>query len=177
MSLEVGSMWDLFYAVIRQIPSGKVATYGAVAEWAGKPRTARHVGYALAAFKGGGSDQPVPWQRVVGARAKGFGWIAIREPIGAAIQQKLLEGEGVSFDARGRIDLGRFGWRGPRARRLDALASRHEREEERELARSKRAAASATSKARKSSREGKSNSKAKPAPRPSKAKKSTAHRR
>jgi len=115
--LTVGSLWDLFYGVIRRIPSGKVATYGAVAEWAGKPRTARHVGFALAAFKGSREDNPVPWQRVVGAKTKAFGSIAIRDPIGAAIQQQLLEAEGVVLDARGRISLETFGWRGPRSRR------------------------------------------------------------
>ena len=127
-------MWDLFYAVIRKIPSGKVATYGAVAEWAGKPRTARHVGYALAACKGSSGGKTIPWQRVVGSRGKGFGSIAIREPIGAAIQRQLLEAEGVVLDRRDRIPLDRYGWAGPRGRRSAAspAVKRAEAEEERE---------------------------------------------
>ena len=128
--LTVGSLWDLFYGVIRRIPSGKVATYGAVAEWAGKPRTARHVGFALAAFKGSRGDNPVPWQRVVGAKTKAFGSIAIRDPIGAAIQQQLLEAEGVVLDARGRISLETFGWRGPRSHRAAHPIARAMAEEE-----------------------------------------------
>ncbi len=41
--------------------------------------------------------------------------ISILDPVGAAVQRRLLEGEGVEFDALGRVDLARFGWR-PRAR-------------------------------------------------------------
>jgi methylated-DNA-protein-cysteine methyltransferase-like protein len=122
-------MWDAFYRVIRRIPRGKVATYGAVAEWAGRPRTARHVGYALAALKEQRGAHGVPWQRVVGARGKGTATITIRDPVGAAIQRQLLEAEGVLLDERDRISLKRFGWKGPMrrappARQVRAASSR-----------------------------------------------------
>jgi methylated-DNA-protein-cysteine methyltransferase-like protein len=110
------SLWELYYRVIRKIPRGKVATYGRVAEWSGKPRTARHVGYALAAL-GGKDRRDVPWQRVLGTRGKGFAVVTIRDPMGGAVQRQLLEREKVRFDERGRIDLARFGWPGPSRRR------------------------------------------------------------
>ncbi|HEY6098678.1 MAG TPA: MGMT family protein [Anaeromyxobacter sp.] len=100
--------WADYYRVVRRIPRGRVATYGDVALAAGKPRAARQVGYALAALRGAKHD--VPWQRVLGARPRGMAAVSILDPIGAAVQQRLLEREGVRFDDRGRVDLGRFGW-------------------------------------------------------------------
>ncbi|WP_242395518.1 MGMT family protein [Anaeromyxobacter oryzisoli] len=100
--------WSAYYRVVRRIPRGRVATYGAVALLAGRPRAARQVGYALAALRGTRHD--VPWQRVLGARPRERAAISILDPIGAAVQRELLEAEGVRFDPRGRVDLARFGW-------------------------------------------------------------------
>jgi methylated-DNA-protein-cysteine methyltransferase-like protein len=111
-SLPAG--WAEYYRVVRRIPRGRVATYGDVALVAGKPRGARQVGYALAALRGARHD--VPWQRVLGARPRGKAAISILDPVGAAVQRKLLEEEGVRFDASDRVDLDRFGW--ARARRV-----------------------------------------------------------
>jgi methylated-DNA-protein-cysteine methyltransferase related protein len=103
------SGWSVFYRIVRRIPRGRVATYGAVALAAGKPRAARQVGFALAALRGSVHD--VPWQRVLGARPRGHAAISLLDPVGAAVQRRLLEEEGVAFDERGRIDLARYGWR------------------------------------------------------------------
>jgi methylated-DNA-protein-cysteine methyltransferase-like protein len=99
----------VFYRIVRRIPRGRVATYGEVALVAGKPRAARQVGFALAALRGARHD--VPWQRVLGARPRGRAAISILDPVGAAVQRKLLEAEGIRFDPRDRVDLGEFGWR------------------------------------------------------------------
>ena len=115
--------WDVFYRVVRRIPRGRVATYGGVALVAGKPRAGRQVGYALAALRG--SKHDVPWQRVCGARPRGHAEVSILDPIGAAVQRRLLEAEGVAFDDLGRIDLARFGW--PGAARAAARATRSPR--------------------------------------------------
>jgi len=96
------------YAVVRRIPTGRVATYGGVAREAGLPGRARQVGYALAGLGRGEVTEDVPWHRVVNAR----GEISTRAG-GAAferLQRSLLEAEGVAFDNRGRIDLDRHGW-------------------------------------------------------------------
>jgi methylated-DNA-protein-cysteine methyltransferase-like protein len=106
--------WTAFYRVVRRIPRGRVATYGDVALAAGKARAARQVGYALAALRGAKHD--VPWQRVLGARPRGFAAISILDPMGAAVQRSLLEKEGIRFDDRDRVDLTRFGWRKAKAR-------------------------------------------------------------
>jgi len=95
--------YEEIYALVRQIPPGKVATYGQVAALVGGC-TARMVGYAMAATPEGSG---VPWQRVINSKGKisphGFGY-------GSALQRALLEEEGVIFDDQGCIDLKRFGW-------------------------------------------------------------------
>ena len=87
-----------------RIPRGRVATYGQVAALAGRGGHARQVGYALHSLPEG---SPLPWQRVINAR----GEVSERAHAGwAGYQRHLLEEEGVRFDARGRIDLARWGW-------------------------------------------------------------------
>jgi methylated-DNA-protein-cysteine methyltransferase-like protein len=100
--------WARFYQVVRRIPRGRVSTYGRVAEIAGRPRAARHVGYAMAALRGTTHD--VPWHRVLGARPRNRAAVAILEPTGAATQRLRLEAEGVRFDAQSRVSLDEFGW-------------------------------------------------------------------
>ena len=117
---ETISWWEEFYRVVRRIPRGRVCTYGAVAAMAGHPRSARHVGFALAALKETRGKRGVPWHRVLGSRPRNRAAVTIRDPIGGAIQRKRLEEEGVEFDARGNVSLDRFGWFGKpsgRARR------------------------------------------------------------
>jgi methylated-DNA-protein-cysteine methyltransferase-like protein len=86
------------YAKVKEVPPGRVATYGDVAAALGSPRVARHVGWALAAC----GDDDVPWHRVINAtgRISGRG-----EVPRAALQQALLEAEGVVFDNNGRVRL------------------------------------------------------------------------
>jgi methylated-DNA-protein-cysteine methyltransferase-like protein len=98
---------EAVWALVRRIPRGRATSYGAVAAFLGSPRAARGVGYALSAL---GSDTNVPWWRVLN-RA---GEVSIKGAPGLpALQRTLLEAEGVRFDARGRVDFARFGWRGP----------------------------------------------------------------
>jgi methylated-DNA-protein-cysteine methyltransferase related protein len=93
------------YDVVRQIPVGRVSTYGDVAVVAGMPGQARLVGYALHALPG---HSAVPWHRVINAR----GGISTGRafPGGELVQRQLLEAEGIEFDARGRVPLQRFRW-------------------------------------------------------------------
>ena len=106
---DAGDGWEHFYAVVRRIPSGRVVTYGQVAELAGSPGQARQVGWALHALQRG---TRVPWQRVVNAR----GACSLRPGSGSEHEQRRrLEAEGVAFGAGGRIDLPRFRWNGGRS--------------------------------------------------------------
>jgi methylated-DNA-protein-cysteine methyltransferase-like protein len=93
------------YAVVRAIPSGRVATYGQVAELADLPRGHRRVARAMRVCPAG-----LPWQRVVGRKDARRAQIAIQDPEHAALQRKLLQAERVRFDASGCIALRAYGW-------------------------------------------------------------------
>lgn len=104
----ISSTYARIYAAVRRVPRGRVATYGQIARLAGIPGAARQVGYALNATPQG---MRIPWQRIVNAQ----GTISRRaDPDDEVHQRRLLEAEGVRFDARGRIALDRYGWK-PRA--------------------------------------------------------------
>lgn len=93
------------WAVVAAIPRGRVATYGQVAALAGLPGRARQAGYALHALPNDADD--VPWHRVINAR----GEVSPRaEPGWEGLQRAMLIAEGVDFDDRGRVDLGRYRW-------------------------------------------------------------------
>ncbi len=96
-------LYERIYAMVRQIPPGRVATYGQIAALVGGC-SAQMIGFALAALKEG---HDVPWQRVINRMGKisphGFGY-------GSALQRELLESEGVVFNLEGQVDLDRFGW-------------------------------------------------------------------
>ncbi len=106
-----GSTYARIFATVRRIPRGKVASYGAVAEWSGLPRQARLVGYALHAS----ASDAVPWHRVV--NAAGVLSLGKLDPSGALTQRLRLEAEGVTFDARGRVRMDHHRWAGPRTKR------------------------------------------------------------
>ena len=101
--------FEAVWAVVRQVPAGKVATYGQIGERVDKPEgvaddawgtyRARWVGQAMAAC-----PADVPWQRIINSEGK------ISPRPGADLQRRLLEQEGIEFDSRQRIDLKRFGW-------------------------------------------------------------------
>ena len=97
-------LYHRIYEVVRQIPSGQVATYGQVATVVGPLVTARQVGDAMAALRDAAPEPSVPWQRVINAQGK---------VSTGRHQQQLLEQEGVVFNAQGCTDLRRFGWAGP----------------------------------------------------------------
>jgi len=95
--------YEAYYRIVRRVPPGRVVTYGDVAAYAGWRGRARRVGYALHAL----GDDAVPWWRVINAR----GEISARGGRADARQRALLEGEGVRFDAGGRVDLARYRYR------------------------------------------------------------------
>ena len=100
---KIQNQFELVYALVREIPRGKVASYGQIARWLGWPRGARTVGWALRALH---TDE-VPWYRVVNAQGR----VSLRDDEG--LQQALLEAEGVVFNKTGQIDMKVYGWTGP----------------------------------------------------------------
>lgn len=97
------SVFELIYEVVKQIPKGKVATYGQVAALAGNKRWSRVVGYALHVNP---DPENIPCYRVVnrlGEPSKAFAFG------GENRQIALLEAEGVEF-VDGRVDMERYQW-------------------------------------------------------------------
>ncbi len=89
-------LYSRIYTVVRQIPPGKVATYGQIAAIVGDC-TARMVGYAMAAC-----PDDVPWQRVINAQGK----VSPRaDSWGTEVQRLRLEEEGIVFDADHKVNL------------------------------------------------------------------------
>ena len=111
---EQAKFREIVWEIVRQIPEGKVATYGQIATMIPVSKSmdpkdyaawsARWVGSAMAAC-----PEDVPWQRVINSQGK----ISLRPGAGADQQRNLLEAEGVVFDQRGRVNLQVFAWSGP----------------------------------------------------------------
>jgi methylated-DNA-protein-cysteine methyltransferase-like protein len=101
------------WEIVRQIPLGRVATYGQIshlvaARIGAAPEEyrafgARWVGWAMASC-----PSNVPWQRVINSQGK----ISLSGTAKEA-QRTLLEAEGIIFDERDRVDLKQFQWSGP----------------------------------------------------------------
>ena len=97
------SVFQLIYDVVKQIPKGKVATYGQIASLAGNRRWARVVGYALHANP---DPEQIPCHRVVnrlGEVSEAFAFGGENEQI------KLLQKEGVVLNGN-RVDLEKYRW-------------------------------------------------------------------
>ena len=99
------------WSLVRQVPQGKVVTYGQIAQMLPPPvemdlqtykaLSSRWVGSAMAACS---SD--VPWQRVINSQGK------ISDRPGAPRQRQLLEEEGIVF-VKDKVDLKVYQWHGP----------------------------------------------------------------
>ena len=91
------------YEIVREIPAGRVMTYGQIAGMLGAGYTPRTVGYVMHAA----DTEKLPWQRVInsqGACSTG----RITAPFN--LQQQILESEGVKFNEKGRCDLSAYRW-------------------------------------------------------------------
>ncbi|CCN68279.1 methylated-DNA-protein-cysteine methyltransferase [Vibrio nigripulchritudo ATCC 27043] len=90
------------FAVIHQIPYGQVSTYGQVAQLAGYPGYARHVGKALGNLPKGSK---LPWHRVINSK----GEISLKGT--AYDRQKVkLEDEGIVVNLAGKVRLKDYQW-------------------------------------------------------------------
>lgn len=91
------------WETVRDIPPGRVANYGQIAEIAGIPRGARQVGYALRHTPTG---MALPWHRVVQASGK-----SAFDPNSSAFkrQRDRLAAEGVAM-LNGRVDIDEYRW-------------------------------------------------------------------
>lgn len=100
---DAGSFRDQVLDLVARIPTGRVMTYGQLADLAGRPGEARQVGYVLNGLQ---AETGLPWQRVINAQGR----ISTYKVGAGDLQRALLEAEGVAFDATGRCDLPRLRW-------------------------------------------------------------------
>ena len=99
------SFYNVVYDKVKEIPKGKVATYGQIAALCGSPRASRAVGYALHF-----NPEPgvIPCHRVVNR----FGSLAPSFAFGGReVQKALLEKENVKVNDDFVVDLNKFQWR------------------------------------------------------------------
>lgn len=113
------NFYEQVYAVVRQIPAGRVSSYGRIARMLGRPRASRAVGYALNALK----DLPeakkqVPWWRVINAEGR---ISTVNRELTASKQATFLRDEGVSVSEDLKIDLDLFLWEGLGLHELDQI--------------------------------------------------------
>lgn len=90
------------YAVLNAVPAGSVTSYGEIAKIVGCGP--RQIGYALRMLP---KDTKLPWFRVINSAGK----ISLPRGRGYEVQRELLEGEGVEFNLKDRVDMKRFSWK------------------------------------------------------------------
>ncbi len=89
--------------IIKNIPIGKVLTYGRIAKLAGNPQAARQVSWLLHSST---KKYNLPWHRVINSLGK----ISMKSLDDREYQKRLLEKEGVAFRDNYKIDLKKFLW-------------------------------------------------------------------
>jgi methylated-DNA-protein-cysteine methyltransferase-like protein len=102
-------VWD----IVRQIPRGRIASYGQIAKILPPPadvNTETYLEFGALWVSGAVASCPddVPWQRVVNSK----GEISEKNGADARRHKLLLEEEGILFGVRGRIDMKKYGWNG-----------------------------------------------------------------
>ncbi len=93
---------QLIIHLIKNIPVGRVTSYGRLAAYAGQPSSARQVSRILHSCT---NSHQLPWHRVVNAQGR----ISLSGEQGS-LQRKKLETEGVIFNASDTINLTHFLW-------------------------------------------------------------------
>lgn len=98
------NFFEKVYAVARQIPYGRVTTYGAIAKHLGAARSARMVGWAMNASHG---REDIPAHRVVNR----VGLLSGKHHFeGTNVMQQLLESEGVKIVDNKVVDFATLFW-------------------------------------------------------------------
>src|ERR1035437_7787728 len=103
MKVDETSYRERVYEIVRQIPPGRVMTYGQLAILLGEGYTARTIGYVMQRA----DTERVPWQRVINSQG---GCSTGKMTIPVNLQQELLAAEGIEFNGRGKCDLSKYHW-------------------------------------------------------------------
>ena len=108
MSEPRQDFFERVWAVVRDVPPGRVTTYGHVARHLGVGRGARAVGWALKAVaQSDAGPLFVPCHRVVNREGALSGRLHFETP---TVMEERLRAEGVAFDGAGRVVLEAHLW-------------------------------------------------------------------
>ncbi len=97
------SVNENIFKIVKQIPIGKVTTYGAIAKAIGLQSSARYVGWALNSTK---LSSDIPAHRVVNRLGELTGKMHFPTP---TYMREMLESEGVEFDGDS-VDMKKHLW-------------------------------------------------------------------
>jgi methylated-DNA-protein-cysteine methyltransferase-like protein len=98
------NFFERVYFIVRQIPYGKVTSYGAIAKALGTARSARMVGWAMNASH---NLEDVPAHRVVNRKGLLTGKLHFD---GTNLMQQLLENEGIVVVDNQILDFEKHFW-------------------------------------------------------------------
>jgi methylated-DNA-protein-cysteine methyltransferase-like protein len=105
IAMSSTGFFEKVWTIVAHVPRGTVVTYGQVAAMLGNPRAARTVGWALHSTP---DKLDIPWHRVINSKGRVSTDCGEHSP---DLQRRLLEQEGLEFNARDIIDLDRYQWR------------------------------------------------------------------
>ena len=98
------NFFNRVYAIVRQIPEGRITSYGAIAKALGAVRSARMVGWAMNASHG---REDVPAHRVVNRK----GLLSGKHHFdGTNLMQQLLENEGIEVVDNQIVNFDKYFW-------------------------------------------------------------------
>ncbi len=98
------NFFERVYEVVKQIPSGRVTSYGAVARYLGSAQSSRMVGWAMNSSH---NREDIPAQRVVNR----LGMLTGKHHFGGtSAMQQLLESEGVKIKENQILDFKTIFW-------------------------------------------------------------------
>ena len=100
--MQKDNFFNKVYAIVLQIPEGKVSTYGAIGKYLGSTKSARMVGWAL-----NKCPSDVPAHRVVNQKGLLTGKMHFQ---GITLMQQLLENEGLVIQNNQILDLEKYLW-------------------------------------------------------------------
>ncbi|MDO7582368.1 MAG: MGMT family protein [Flavobacteriaceae bacterium] len=104
MPKEELNFFEKVYDVVREIPFGRVCSYGLIARYIGSPQSARMVGWAMNASH---IKEDVPAHRVVNR----IGLLTGKQHFeGSNLMQQLLESEGIQIKENQVVDFEQFVW-------------------------------------------------------------------
>lgn len=103
------SFRERVYALVLRIPPGRVMSYGSVARVLGVGYDARAIGNIMYATPNE-DGRDIPWHRVINAQG-GCSTSGLTSP--PDLQQRLLEGEGIVFNDKGKCDIEQYLWTPP----------------------------------------------------------------